>query len=351
MKGRRSFDQNYVFGFPSEFSGIFFPRDNDIVSHAQFLRRQNCSLGLWKSNTPDLVVSKAVASDFCGIWDKTSIPHFGNTNLQSVQKKVERLLGKAKDVLKVPENRRDESELGEVWGGLFEMSLCPHRQLKLCNCPNCETPHPEQCDCSMDKKVPDSWADFLWDQRGPRKQSLAGIDRKRVKLEEIEEKEEEARRERKERDEQSSAMAKIKSDQDLVDEKAPFEDLVDSQGERLSQGLVIDDDEDGEDDSDWEEGGEKGLGGGGVGDADLREYNTLSLPRFCRELDRYKASNREGAKVGNALLKDLGVVHDKNMQFLLCPAKIMRQRTKFGKVAAEQHGAKPPPGPLSKIYL
>ena len=172
MKGRRSFDQNYVFGFPSEFSGIFFPRDNDIVSPAQFLRRQNCSLGLWKSNTPDLVVSKAVASDLCGIWDKTSIPHFGNTNLQSVQKKVERLLGKAKDVLKVPENRRDESELGEVWGGLFEMSLCPHRQLKLCNCPNCETPHPEQCDCSMDKKVPDSWADFLWDQRGPRKQAL-----------------------------------------------------------------------------------------------------------------------------------------------------------------------------------
>ena len=141
MKGRRSFDQNYVFGFPSEFSGIFFPRDNDIVSHAQFLRRQNCSLGLWKSNTPDLVVSKAVASDLCGIWDKTSIPHFGNTNLQSVQKKVERLLGKAKDVLKVPENRRDESELGEVWGGLFEMSLCPHRQLKLCNCPNCATVH------------------------------------------------------------------------------------------------------------------------------------------------------------------------------------------------------------------
>ena len=78
--------------------------------------------------------------------------------------------------------------------------------------------------------------------------------------------------------------------------------------------------------------------------ADLREYNvTLSLPRSCRELDRYKASNREGAQVSNALLKDLGVVHDKNLQFLLRPARIMRQRMKFGKVASEQHEIKPPP--------
>ena len=76
----------------------------------------------------------------------------------------------------------------------------------------------------------------------------------------------------------------------------------------------------------------------------MREYNTLNLPRFCRELDRYKASNREGAKVGNALLKDLGVVNDKDQQFLLCPGKIMRQRMRHGKIAEEQHGQKPPPG-------
>ena len=344
MKGRRSSDDNFAFGHPNEFSENVFPKDKEIVSHAHFLRRKNCSLGVWKSNTPDQEVSKAVTRDLCGIWDKTPIPHYGNTNIRYVERRVETLLGKAKDVLKIPIPRRNESELAEVWGNMFEITLCPHRQSKLCDCPNCDTPHPEKCDCPNDKKVPDAWVEFLFDQRGPRKQSLAGIDRKRLKLEASEREREESQRERKERDEESFAIAKMKADQNVVDDKASFVDLVDSQGKRLSQGLVLDDDGDDEDDSDWEEGGEQGLGGEGAGEAALREYNTLNLPRFCRELDRYKASNREGAKVGNALLKDLGVVHDENLQFLLCPAKIMRQRMKHGKVAATQHAEKPPPG-------
>ena len=340
MKGRRSSDQNFAFGHPNELSENVFPKEKEIVSHAHFLRRKNCSLGVWKSNTSEQEVSKAVTRNICDIWDKTPIPHYGNKDIRYVERRVEKLLGKAKDVLKIAGPRRDETKLAEVWGNMFDITLCPHRQSKLCDCPNCDTPHPEKCNCSSDTKVPDAWVDFLWDQRGPRKQILGGIDRKKLKLEESCTEREESRTERKEREEESSAMARMKADQHLVDDKASFDDLVDSQGERLSQGLVLDDDDD-EVDSDWEEGGEHGLGGG---EADLREYNTLNLPRFCRELDRYKASNREGAKVGNALLKDLGVVHDKNLQFLLCPEKIRRQRMKHGKVAAEQHGEKPPPG-------
>ena len=94
------------------------------------------------------------------------------------------------------------------------------------------------------------------------------------------------------------AVSKMKSDQDGVDEKADYDDLVDS------------------------------------------------LPRFSRELDRYKQSNRAGAKIGNALLKDVGVVHEDNLQLRLCPAKVMRQRDKFGGIAAEAHDDKPPPGML-----
>ena len=44
--------------------------------------------------------------------------------------------------------------------------------------------HPELCDCTSDSKVPDAWGDFLLDQRGPRKQGLAGVKRRRLKLEE-----------------------------------------------------------------------------------------------------------------------------------------------------------------------
>ena len=71
MEGRRSSDQKFCFGFPSEFVGNVFPRDNEVVSHAQFLRRKNTSLGIWKQNTPDNVVSKLVADNICAIWNKT----------------------------------------------------------------------------------------------------------------------------------------------------------------------------------------------------------------------------------------------------------------------------------------
>ena len=64
-------------------------------------------------------------------------------------------------------------------------------------------------------------------------------------------------------------MAKERADQHSVDEKASFDDLVDSQGERLSQGLVFDDGDEGENDSDWEEGGVIGLGGEGVSEEQL----------------------------------------------------------------------------------
>ena len=335
MKGRRSSDQNYAFGYPCEFLGNVLPRDKEVVSHAHFLRRQNTSLGVWKQNTPDKLVAKTVTSDLFAVWQKTEIPCYGIT---IVEDRVERLLGRAKNVLKVKPEKRNEAELAEIWGGLFDISLCPHRELKLCDCPNCISPHPQQCDCSCENKIPENWKDFLWDQRGSRQQSLAGIDRKKTKLD-LERCEKENEKER-EKEEERAAFSK----QEQVDEKAPYDALVDSQGERLSQGLNLgDDDESG--DSDWEEGGQAGLGGGhGGGAGDVREYNTLSLPRFSRELDRYKVSNRAGAKLGNALLKDLGVVTEENLQLLLCPQKIVRQRAKFGKLSAETHGAKPPPG-------
>ena len=126
MKGRRSSDQNFVFGYPCEFLGNVFPRENEIVSHAQFLRRHNSSVGVWKQNTPDKVVAKQVAIDVFAIW--TEIPCCGSNG---VEERVERLLVRAKKVVQVPVSRRNESELAQLWGGLFDISSCSHRKLKL----------------------------------------------------------------------------------------------------------------------------------------------------------------------------------------------------------------------------
>ena len=41
-------------------------------------------------------------------------------------------------------------------------------------------------------------------------------------------------------------------------------------------------------------------------DEEPRQYNTIKY--FSRECDRYGVSDRAAAKIGNSLLKDLGVV-------------------------------------------
>ena len=56
-----------------------------------------------------------------------------------------------------------------------------------------------------------------------------------------------------------------------------------------------------------------------------KRYNTWSLKHFAQECDRYCISDRAGAKIGNGLLKDLGIVHK-----LICPSKVRRERAKWG---------------------
>ena len=67
-----------------------------------------------------------------------------------------------------------------------------------------------------------------------------------------------------------------------------------------------------DDDSDWVDI---------VEDKIVSEYNTLKLKNFSRECDRYKTSNREGAKLANALLRDLGLV-TKNNSAIMSPHKV-----------------------------
>ena len=44
------------------------------------------------------------------------------------------------------------------------------------------------------------------------------------------------------------------------------------------------------------------------------------------EADRYKVSDRAAAKLGNALLKDLGLVKKGFTKDLICPSKLRKER-------------------------
>ena len=66
-------------------------------------------------------------------------------------------------------------------------------------------------------------------------------------------------------------------------------------------------------------------------------YNTVKLKYFSMEADRYKLSDRAAAKIGNGLLKDLGIVQKGHTQKLLCPSKVKRERKRWGKQLEEEN--------------
>ena len=99
----------------------------------------------------------------------------------------------------------------------------------------------------------------------------------------------------------------------------------------LESGSEVDSDSDWEDIEDFEK---------------TPEYNTLKLKNFARECDRYKTSNREGAKLANAIMKDLKLVTKSDTTMLICPGKLRRERFKWGGELEKSHRANIPPGGL-----
>ena len=317
MDGRKSCDKNYFFGFPKVLETNQLPTDSDIVSHSLHLRKENINSGEWKQNIAGIEVARLIANDVCDIWDKTDIPHHGTLKPKLVRERVESLLNKSKIVLKIPTERRDNVKLSKVWGKLFDISVCPHKSLKICDCPNCQTPHPESCHCPPSVKVPDNWKLFFLDQRMERRQCLTSIDRVRLREERYMLEKEQKVQERNDMDSKrlDEARMKVAKERELFSVGAPDSDLVDSQGDRLSDAESEGDNDD--TDSDWEEVEEEL--------PTVIEYNTLKLRRFSRECDRYKLSNRAGAKAANAVNRDFGTVTNNNQKFLICPNKLRRE--------------------------
>ena len=342
MDGRRSTDLNYVFGYPREMPPNILPTESDVVSHSLFLKRERIASKEWKQNTPLGEIATKVTEDICELWSKTGIPHFGTSNRgrEWVIKKTEKLITRSRDILKVPKERRNNVELLEQWGALFDISQCPHRVKKQCDCPQCSLPHPENCNCLPEVRVPETWQGFLWDQREARVGCLTTVNRELLKQER--ERMEHLVRDREKKDNKYMKLDKQKTRESADFGVASDSELIDSQGDRLSEGSggggggSVDECEDDSDiESDWEDIE--------VANNEVTEYNTLQLRRFSRECDRYKTSNRAGAKVANALLKDLGIVTAVDQKYLVCPNKLRRERIKWGQKVVDKHNAEDKP--------
>ena len=62
----------------------------------------------------------------------------------------------------------------------------------------------------------------------------------------------------------------------------------------------------------------------------------LSLPKFAKECDRYKVSNRAGAALANAILKDHGMITKEDTSMMIDHSKLRRERIKAGQLSEKK---------------
>ena len=107
VDGRKNCDNNIFFGFPQKLSDNVLPLDTDIVNHSHFVKKEKVSTGEWKQNVPLCYIARVVSDDICDVWAKSDIPHLGTKSPRYVTQKVEQILLKAKDLMKVKPEKRN----------------------------------------------------------------------------------------------------------------------------------------------------------------------------------------------------------------------------------------------------
>ena len=122
MSGRRSEDENPFFGFSSKFSEFKFPTKSDIIKHANEVKREMVSKGLWKQNVAKKEVAQKVNEDVRNIWEKTPIPITQEINSY---KQVMKVLKEGEKLMKIPVERRDRLQ-SEGLNVLLNIAACKH---------------------------------------------------------------------------------------------------------------------------------------------------------------------------------------------------------------------------------
>lgn len=296
------------------------PLKSQVFSHYLFLRNQKIAEGEWRQNTPLMVAAEAVKADVESQWGKTQIPHLLHGRPGDLR--VSRLISKCQKLMQIAHERR-QADFGKDLNSLFDVAACQHEDMNSCPCP-------------LDKKVPPNWRDYLKDQRGGRQQTRLLLSDRACSLRggirdlTLEEKEEihlqQNKVEKKSHEKARLAVRKRKSEEEIA---LLFRKESWGTGEEAGADNGIPPVEDDFDDEDsWEDEEEV---------VEKENYNTLSLKYFAREVDRYGWSDRGAAKIGNGLLKDLGLVRKGKTKMLICPAKVRRERQRWGRQAATEH--------------
>ena len=319
-------------GEPCDLRRDVLPTKRDIYKYYLQLNKDKVRDGEWKQNTKMSDKAGYLSDIIASIWDKTGIPH--KLRGREGVRRTMALIMQIKDMDRLPMDRRKEG-FGIELDSLFDVSIRQHELNQLCTCDEVD-------------RVPLTWRAFLADQRCDRQ--LQGVLNDRtlsLRAAGNREKEDQMAREtirykieeltRKQKQEEER-LEKSNEEINRIFEKVPLTDqyIEELENEGVDDNVEVekntdDNENDFEDnESDWED----------IDDTpkeDTSKYNTMSLRYFSLECDRYGITDRAAAKVGNALLKDLGKVKRGDTSLLICPSKVRRERCKWGDKLAKEN--------------
>ena len=296
--------QHFLLGQPSLFPQNQLPLEYEVFNHYKFLRDKETTE---KGKAPNIQdIAKKVAEDICNLW--ISRGNLKTIELKSVVRRVETLLKRGNDLLKIIKGKR-ESLLTELENNenqkiihkkkidtltdLFDISPCKHEDIDLCDCPK-------------EKKVPkDEW-EFMQDQRSARnlyigsrdmnitnrwKRIREAMDKKLIRL-----------------TKETQRVDKLREDEILK----RIEFVIDSL-EAIENNNIPADPE------------------FTVIEKKEHNQNRQSLSNYSAELDRYTISDTAGAALVTAAYKDLGLITDEDKKMVTDKFKIRRERQKRRK--------------------
>lgn len=238
------------FGTPTLFNEYMLPTRKDIILRLHLLQNN--------SRKSLQLQAASIAREIESIWKKTKIPIITS---KSVNVKVLRFIKEYKQMQKHQRNSEMFNTYIRKLNVLFDIAICRCAQ--------------NNCKCKLSRKIPKTEMSFIFDQRGPREQSLLNINKQDDVI-------------------IAALPSATDTDKSISNTESDFFMTSSSSSEKLSQfprSLVL-----------------KRLSG------------------FAMECDRYGVSDRVAAALASSLLKDLNITDDTGKSIVIDKNKVRRDR-------------------------
>ena len=303
-------NEHKVIGSASSFPENVLPTKSDVVKRVQ-LSKDHLEFSTGKQKIKVSQMLEPVLEELADLWKKASIP---TITKRGIERAVTKLWEHSKQGLK---NEQSKTQAQEENQKLFDICACKCPQISCiqarCQAHACDDIHLD-CKCDSSSRVPRREIKFLFDQRGPRKMLMSGLDRKVTqslkrsfeKAEAFEAQQEKEKKRRKEEEENNAVATREFFAEEA--EEAEGEEKDDVEDQEKNDPTF-------------------GLDGPKSADPGPKTRNTHALPKTGAACDRWGISSKAAADLVNSFAIDMGMLTDSNKSTMTTDkAKIDRWR-------------------------